>query len=320
MMLRADPRPFAQRALRGTRTWWRRGPTRLRLRRRLVVLSLPVALVVLVAAAKMISVLLLVGGAAVEAFAEHDTESLRDDTNALAVLNVIEPQRIPFAQGDLASLEGRIDDAERAFSAALAGTSAADSCAVRVNLELVRENQGDLAARNADKKRARDRYQSALEVVKAAPPQCFQANNDPNADRRRIRNNSRERLNDKIKSLDRPPAPLPPPPSTVPPSESSAPLAPTTLPPEPPPPGPPTPAAPSPPTDGSGPNSTPVFGPGGGTDAGNGQGSLNDVDPDRLPTQGSGGSPGHALGTGGDPLTRLQDALANADSTGGSRE
>jgi hypothetical protein len=121
---------------------WR---TRLRLRRRLVVLSVPAALVVLVAAAKMISVL-LVGGAAVEAFAEHDTESLRDDINALAVLNVIEPQKIPFAQGDLAALEGRIDDAERAFSNALAGTSAADSCAVRVNLELVRETQGDLAA------------------------------------------------------------------------------------------------------------------------------------------------------------------------------
>jgi hypothetical protein len=319
MMLRADPRPWARRALGRTRHWWRRGPARLRLRRRLVVCSVPVALVLLVAVAKMISVL-LVGDSAVADFTRHDTEALRDDIDALSLMNVIEPAKVTFAQGDLAVLEGRLDDAEHAFSATLVRTPAGRSCAVRVNLELVRETLGDLAARGGDKKVARQRYTSALDVVNAAPRHCFKANDDPNPDRRRIRDATAERLDDKITSLDRPPAPPPPPPSTLPPSDSSAPLSPSTAPPEPPPGGPPTPEAPTPPPPPPAPGGpTPVFGPGGGPGSG-GPGVLNDVDPDRLPSQGNGGNPGHALGGGGDPLDKLRDALANSDATGGSRE
>jgi hypothetical protein len=318
MMLRADPRPWARRTLWRARGWWRRGPTRLRLRRRLAVFSVPAALLLLVAAAKMISVL-LVGGSVVGDFARHDTESLRDDVNTLSLLNIIEPQKVTFDQGDLAVLEGRIDDAEHAFSSALARTPAAGSCAVRINLELVRETLGDLAARAADKELAREHYTSALDVVNAAPPHCFQANSDPDPDRGRIRNATPERLKDKINSLDRPPA-SPRPPSTIPPSDSSAPLTPSTAPPEPPPGGPPTPEAPTPeppPPSEGGP--TPVLGPGNGAGSG-GAGVLNDVDPDRLPSQGGGGKPEHALGGGGDPLDRLQAALANSDATGASRE
>ncbi|MDH6243743.1 hypothetical protein [Mycobacterium sp. OTB74] len=53
-----------------------------------------------------------------------------------------------------------------------------------------------------------------------------------------------------------------------------------------------------------------------------GPGSLNDVDADRLPTKGSGGPPGHRLGVANstDPLATLQEALGNADATGGSHE
>lgn len=319
MMLRADPRPWARRTLWRVRSWWGRGPTRRRLRRRLVVFSVPAALVLLIAVAKMISVL-LVGGDAVGDFARHDTESLRDDISALSLLNIIEPHKVPFAQGDLAVLEGRLEDADHAFSSALAGTPPADSCAVRVNLELVRETLGDLGARSGDKKLARQRYTGALDVVNTAAPHCFQDNNDPNPDRRRIRNATPERLKDKIESLDRPPAPPPPPPSTIPPSDSLATLSPSTAPPEPPPGGPPTPEAPTPPPPPAEGGPTPVLGPGGASGSG-GPGILNDVDPDRLPSQGGGGNPGHALGGGGgDPLDKLRDALANSDATGASRE
>ncbi|MCV6988119.1 hypothetical protein H7I87_09815 [Mycobacterium timonense] len=319
MMLRADPRPWARRTLSRARSWWRRGPTRARLRRRLMVYSVPAALLLLAATAKMISVM-LVGGSAVDDFARHDTEALSADINALSVLNVIEPQKVSFDQADLAVLEGRIEDAEHTFSSVLAGTPAAESCPVRVNLELIRETLGDLAARAGDKTLARQRYTSALDVVNNAPAHCFQANNDPNPDRGRIRNATPERLNDKLKSLDRPPAPPPPPPSTVPPADTSAPLTPTTAPPEPPPGGPPTPEAPTPPPPPpSAGGQTPVFGPGTGAGSG-GPGTLNDVDPDRLPSQGGGGNPGHALGGGGNPLDKLQDTLANADATGASRE
>lgn len=321
MMLRTDPRPWARRATRRAAGWWRGGPTRLRLRRRLVVFSVPVALLLLTVIAKLISVQ-LVGASAVSDFAGHDTEALRNDIDALSLLNIIEPQKVTLAQGDLAVLEGRLDDAEHAFSSALARTPAGDTCTPRVNLELVRETLGDLAARSGDKQLARQRYSSALDVVTTTPAaaQCFQGNNDANQDRRRIRNATWERLKDKLKSLDRPPAPPPTPPATAVPTDPSAPLTPSLLPPSPAPGGPPTPEAPTPPppppTEGG---PTPVFGP--GADGGpSDSGVLNDADPDRLPSQGAGGNPGHALGGGGDPLDKLRDALGTSDSTGASRE
>jgi hypothetical protein len=320
MMLRADPRPWARRATSWAVNWWRAGPTRLRLRRHLVVLSVVPALLVLILTAKLISVQ-LVGTSAVDDFAHHDTDALRDDIKALSVLNIIEPQKVTFANGDLAVLEGRLDDAERNFSSAQA-RAAADDCTARVNLELVRETLGDLAARSGDKARARQRYTGALEVVTTAPEpaNCFRGDNDPNPDRRRIRDATPERLKDKLKSLERPPAPPPAPPATAVPTDPSASLTPTSLPPPPAPAGPPTPEAPTPPPpppSEGGP--TPVFGPGAAGGPG-GSGVLNDADPDRLPSQGGGADPGHALGGGGDPLDKLRDALGTSDSTGGSRE
>jgi hypothetical protein len=320
MMLRADPRSWARHASVRAASWWRSGPTRLRLRRRLVALSVVPALLLLVLIAKLISVQ-LVGSSLVDDFARHDTDALRDDIKTLSLLNIIEPQTITFANADLAVLEGRLEDAERDFNSALAG-AANDDCAARVNLELVRETLGDLAARSGDKAHARQRYTSALEVVTAAPAQakCFAGNADPNSDRRRIREATPQRLNDKLKSLDRPPAPPPGPPPTVAPTDPSAALTPTSVPPPPPPAGPPTPEAPTPPPpppSEGGP--TPVFGPGASGGAG-GSGALNDADPDRLPSQGGGAAPGHSLGDGGDPLDKLRDTLGTADSTGGSRE
>lgn len=280
-------------------------------------MSLLPALLLLVVIVKLISVQ-LVGNGAIDDFARHDTEALRNDIDALSLLNVIEPEHVTFANGDLAVLEGRLDDAERNFSSALSH-AAADDCTSRVNLELVRETLGDLAARSGDKAGARGRYTSALEVVTGAPEtaHCFKGNNDPNSDRRRIRDATPERLKDKLASLDRPPAPPPSPAVSVPPTDPSAPLTSTALPPPPPPAGPPTPEAPTPPPSGGGPG--PVFGPGGGGGT-DGPGALNDADPDRLPSQGSGAAPGHALGGGGDPLDKLRDALGTSDSTGGSRE
>jgi hypothetical protein len=321
MMLRADPRPWARRATTRTLIWWRAGPTRLRLRRHLVALSVGPALLLLVLIAKLLSVQ-IVGYSMIGDFSHHDNEALRDDIDTLSLLDVIEPQKVTFAQGDLAVLEGRLDDAEHAFDSAMAHSVAGDTCTARVNLEMVRETLGDLAARSGDKAKARQRYTSALGVVTAAPASahCFTGNDDPNPDRRRIRDATAQRLNDKLKSLDRPPGAPPAPPPTAAPTDPSAPLTPSTLPPPPAPAGPPTPEAPTPPPPPpaeGGP--TPVFGPGAAGGPG-GTGALNDADPDRLPSQGGGANPGHALGGGGDPLDKLRDALGTSDSTGASRE
>ncbi|HET6735398.1 hypothetical protein [Mycobacterium sp.] len=204
-------------------------PSRLKLRRRLLVFSAPVVLVVLIATVKMISVV-VAGDSAVSNFADGDTAALRDDVSALSVLNVIEPEKAPFAAGTLAVREGRLEEADARFSEALARTDAAQSCPVRVNLELVRERQGDVDAWEGRLDQARDRYTSALTIVQDAPDGCFRGNTDPDLERRAIRNDAAERLAAKTAGLREPqpppPPPPPPPPAAPPPPPAVAPAAP----------------------------------------------------------------------------------------------
>lgn len=354
MMLRKAPnfaiRPRVQAALARLRA----GPSRIRLRWRLFLFSLPVIAALLLAAAKMISVA-VVSNSAIADFAGHDIAALRDDVSALKSFDIFEPAKTSFADADLAVLEGRLDDAAALFRESLARTGFAHSCPARVNLELVIETQGDLAAREGNVQVAEQRYNSAITVVKEAPQGCFAGNDDPDANRRRIRHEALPRLQQKIDNLHKPP------PSSnqeSPPSDSSGG--------EgggsggsgggsggsgggegnPPPPGegnpppdqgqgspPPDQGPGTPPPSGQGPGSPPPQGGSGAPPAGSGgqapsggQGAagegdaLNPVSPDRLPSV---GSPGAAprLGTGsGDPLDRLRTLLDNSNASGGASE
>jgi hypothetical protein len=203
------------------------GPSRLRLRRRLLLFSAPVAIVALVASIKMISVVVAGTSASID-FARGDISALRDDVSVLSVLNVLEPVKAPSAAGSLAVLEGRLDQADARYSDVLSRTDAAQSCPVRVNLELVRETQGDLAARDLRWEQARERYSSALTIVEEADSGCFQGNTDANAQRRAVRNDAAARLAAKMDWLSAPPLPPPPPPpaAQAPEPEVAAPVVP----------------------------------------------------------------------------------------------
>jgi len=329
VMLRADPHAWLRRAETTVRRWWRSGSTRLQLRRQLIVLSLPMALAILTLAA-MLATVLFTGRNVVENYSRHDTAALRSDLDTLGRFNILEPHKLPFAQGDLAVLEGRLDDAETSFREAL---SAREACPTRINLELVVETQGDLAAARGDIDTAEQRYTSARDTVRGAGGSCFAGNDDPDRDRRHIREDAEPRLGAKIDSLHQRRHQPPPPPApgepTPQPGESASPTTTplvTTAIPAPPPDasGPPPTTAPKPaPVPGTGPDSPPVFGPSGGTEntAGGGSEALNDIDPDRLPTGGGAKKPGHALGAGnGDPLEDLQQALRDSNAIGGNRE
>lgn len=197
-----------------------RRPGRLRLRRRLLVYSAPLVLLVVLIVAKLISVV-VAGDSAASAFRRGDGGAVRDDAVVLGVANVIEPAKAPFAAGAAAVLDGRLDEAEADFAAALARTGTADSCPVRVNLELVRETQGDRAATAGDRSHADERYASALTVVADAPPVCFADNSDSDTQRQALRRDAAKRLTDKRNALISPPAaaaqppPPPPPPPPV---------------------------------------------------------------------------------------------------------
>lgn len=314
-MLRPAPRHTAARARAHLHTWWQRGPSRLRLRRQLLVCTMPAALA-LAALGGEITTTILTGKDAVTHFAHHDIDALRADVASLSRFDIVDPGHVSFIAGDLAVLEGRLQDAENHFTDALAHTPADQSCPVRVNLELLQETRGDLAAADSDTSQAEQRYNAALHTISGAPAGCFTDNTDPNPDRRQIRQNAAGRLADKVTALHLPPAPPPAPAPTLTPQPPPTSLTPTQAPP-PPPPGAtstPTPPPPPPPTPGG---AGPVIGPAPGQPGG--PGPLNDVTADRIPVTGTGSAPAHHLPPG-DPLDRLRNALADADATGASTD
>jgi hypothetical protein len=233
----------------------RREPGRLRLRRRLLALSAPVVVLLVVTAIKLMS-LAVVGDSAVSNFARGDGAALRADASRLGVLNLVEPARAPFAAGAADVLDGRLADADAHFSQALARTPGPQSCEVRINVELVRETQGDVEAA-AGRTAAAERYRSALGVVGDAPANCFEGNSDPLAERRRVRQDTADRLRAKLAFLQ-----------SVPPPQAAGPN-----PPPPPPPPPPVASAGQPDT------AAPALGPAGA--------GLSDIAPDRLPSPGA---------------------------------
>ncbi|BBX66749.1 hypothetical protein [Mycolicibacterium psychrotolerans] len=195
-------------------------PSRLRLRRRLILLSAPLALVALVVAVKLISVV-VAGQSAQQHYDDRAIGELRDDVSMLRTLDVIQPATTHFAAGTLAVLEDRLDTADAEFAQSLAGTPTDRSCPVRVNLELVRERQADIAAWEARLDDARERYGSALTVIDDAPPACFSGNDDPDPDRRAVRADAAARIAAKLRALGTVApvaAPPPPPPADAPPA------------------------------------------------------------------------------------------------------
>ncbi|MFV8161507.1 hypothetical protein ACNQVK_05210 [Mycobacterium sp. 134] len=187
-------------------------------RRRLLVYSAPVALLLVIAVVKLLSVV-VIGNSAAASFTDRDTEALAGEVARLQVLDVVQPGKAEFAAGTLAVLEDRLTDADRNFTAAVERLDTAESCSARVNLELVREALGDRASAASDSRMALTHYLAARDVVDRAPGGCFAGNADPDPDRRTVRNDAPARLNSKIDGAGA----VPPPNASSPPPASQAP-------------------------------------------------------------------------------------------------
>jgi hypothetical protein len=179
-------------------------------RRRLLVYSAPVVLVVMLLVAKLVSVA-VAGTSAVSRFSDGDIEALSGDVATLQILNIVEPARTHQAAGALAVLEGRLEDADREFALALHRTRQDNSCEARVDLELVRETRGDRAAAATDAEAAVGYYSAAKEVVEQAPQGCFAGNTDADPIRQDLRENALGRLDAKLAAIPALPALQPPP-------------------------------------------------------------------------------------------------------------
>ena len=143
-------------------------------RRRLLLWSLLPVLLVLCAAAKLLSTGILADRAA-HAFAAGDAAAVGSAAAGLGVVNVVEPYKAPFAAGDAAVLAGDFGTARAGFEQALAGAprGSGDECLVRVNLVLVIERLGDDKLRAEDPASAAALFREALDVAGQSPEGCF---------------------------------------------------------------------------------------------------------------------------------------------------
>lgn len=198
-------------------------PARLRLRRKLLIGSALPALVLVVVAAKLVS-MVLAGGSAQRDFAAGRPDAMATDVAVLRLFDVVDPATTAFAAGSLAVLEERLGAADQEFSEALTRTPQDESCPVRINLALVRERQADIDAWEARLDAARAQYDSALSVIGAAPAGCFAGNQDPDPERRAVRDDAAARIEAKIRGLGAV-APLLPPSPPPPPAAAAAPPA-----------------------------------------------------------------------------------------------
>ncbi|WP_052505357.1 hypothetical protein [Frigoribacterium sp. MEB024] len=160
------------------------GPTveqyRKRLRRRLLLWSAPVVLVVLLVALKLLS---LPTFAALTQWSYGDQEFERSASlsEPLGVANVVEPWVHHFDRGTAYAQIGVLDVARQEFVTALdlAPDDATISCVIRVNLVLTIEAQGDAALLELRYADAEALYELGQKTVDEAPEGCFQPPDDP---------------------------------------------------------------------------------------------------------------------------------------------
>ncbi|MCC9183688.1 hypothetical protein [Mycolicibacterium mageritense] len=325
MMLRRDPGAAMRGVTRRVSAWYRSGPSRSRLRRRLYLFSAPLVVILLLVAAKVISVV-VAGNWAASDFDRHDIDALRADIAILETVDVIDPAKTSFARGDLAVLEGRLAEAETRFQESLSRTDQADSCPVRVNLELVQETLGGLGhprqrqgCRRAVVQRChRDRATGPGRMLRGQRRCRCRPQGHPRGGAAPAAGEVAQPAPAARAAVHAPgPSPSAPPH----PGQSGAPPSPGEPSPGQPSPGAPTPGAPTPEPGANMPSPDapePTATPGPEAGAGNDE-VLDPISADRLPSAGNGRAPGQRLGTG-DPLEQLKILLDNANAHGENRE
>lgn len=166
-------------------------------RRRLLLWSAVPVLLVLLLAAKLLSLGVLADRAA-SGFAAGNASAVDAAARGMGVANVVEPHKAPFAAGDAAVLAGDYGTARHLFDQALGMVPAGsgEECLVRVNLVLVIERLGDLRLQAGDPSSALPFFREALATAGQAPEGCLSPDAEAGAAGRLAE--ARERLEGKI--------------------------------------------------------------------------------------------------------------------------
>jgi len=148
-------------------------PALRRRRRRLLLASLPVVVLFVLVAAKLIS-LNLVHSQTLAAYRDGDKATTMLWGERQGWVNVVEQFRSPFAMGDAHVLTGHFELArpwfEQAFEQVPKG--GIDDCKVRVNLGLTYEALGDAAKARERTDEWKQYYDKGIKITSERPPLC----------------------------------------------------------------------------------------------------------------------------------------------------
>lgn len=135
-----------------------------RKRRKLLFYSLPVMVVIVVVATKLV----IYGAVAMIGDNQYKNANYSQAASTYRVnllLNMIDPYLSDFAHGTAALQAGDLDSAEHSLTTALAEAPSPFVCFVRANLALVYERQADSLVKNNDDKNAVTKYSAAIETA-----------------------------------------------------------------------------------------------------------------------------------------------------------
>jgi tetratricopeptide (TPR) repeat protein len=169
-----------------------------RLRRRRILMfwiSLPVVLVVLVAAVKLLS-LAPTAQLAIDAYDNGRYTSSQEISESLLEFNVVEPYLPYFNRGDAFAADQYYGPATDDFEKALELAPEDRKCDVRLNLALTWERFGDIYMANGFYQGAVLLYEASQAVLDAAGPEC-----EPPEKQQQL-NDSKERVQQKIEDAE----------------------------------------------------------------------------------------------------------------------
>ncbi|MCK3770590.1 hypothetical protein MZK47_13000 [Microbacterium aerolatum] len=141
------------------------------IRRWLVIGTLPITLAALLFVGKLLSMY----GFAHQAISTYVVGDYSGSTSAAQgqeFLNWFEPYKAPYNIGTARAGAEELDAARGKLDEALSLASGLEVCAVRVNLALVIERQGDAALSDGDGPGAAELYGEALRVTAETPEEC----------------------------------------------------------------------------------------------------------------------------------------------------
>lgn len=148
-------------------------PQQRRRRRRLVLGSLPVVVLLVLSALRLLS-LNLVAGQTLEAYEAGDRAGTQEWGERQGWVNIVEQFRSPFAIGDAHVLTGNFEHARPWFEQALEQVpkGGIDECKVRVNLGLTYEALGDAAKAKERTTEWKQFYEKGIQTTSQRPPLC----------------------------------------------------------------------------------------------------------------------------------------------------